>query len=103
MFYNPLKSKCIRIIIVLDILLEKGIRRGSVKYFVGIDLGTSALKLLLVDGYGEIVKTVLRTYSAQYPKSGWSEQNPEDMGASKLPSSGRQEYLQGIINEIMFK
>lgn len=27
----------------------------------------------------------------------------EDMGNSKLPSSGRQEYLQGVINEIMFK
>jgi len=27
----------------------------------------------------------------------------ENMGAPTLPTSGRQEYLQGIINEIMFK
>ncbi len=27
----------------------------------------------------------------------------EDMGAPRLPSSGRQEYLQSILNEIMFK
>jgi len=27
----------------------------------------------------------------------------EDMGAPKLPSSGRQEYLQGVLNSIMFK
>ena len=27
----------------------------------------------------------------------------EDIGAPKLPSSGRQEYLQSILNEIMFK
>ena len=27
----------------------------------------------------------------------------ENMGAPDMPSSGRQEYLQSIINEIMFK
>ncbi len=27
----------------------------------------------------------------------------EDMGAPALPSSGRQEYLQSVVNEIMFK
>jgi len=63
-----------------------------VKYFVGIDLGTSALKLLLVDSYGEIVKTVSRTYSVQYPKSGWSEQNPEDWWQSLL--SGVKELIE---------
>ena len=48
------------------------------KYYIGADLGTSALKLLLVDRCGEIVKTVTRTYSVQYPQPVWSEQNPED-------------------------
>mgnify|MGYP003299937435 CR=1 FL=1 len=27
----------------------------------------------------------------------------EDMGAPALPSSGRQEYLQGVLNEILFR
>ncbi len=48
------------------------------KYYIGADLGTSALKLLLVDHCGEIVKTVSRSYSLSYPNPGWSEQRPED-------------------------
>ncbi len=48
------------------------------KYYIGADLGTSALKLLLVDSFGKIVKTATRSYPVQYPKPAWSEQNPED-------------------------
>lgn len=48
------------------------------KYYIGADLGTSALKLLLVDSCGKIVKTVTRSYPVQYPQPAWSEQNPED-------------------------
>ncbi len=48
------------------------------KYFIGADLGTSALKLLLVDAHGEILKTVSRSYPVCYPKPAWSEQSPED-------------------------
>ncbi len=48
------------------------------KYYIGADLGTSALKLLLVDNTGKIFKTVTRSYPVQYPQPAWSEQNPED-------------------------
>ncbi len=48
------------------------------KYFIGADLGTSALKLLLVDANGEIVNTVVKSYPVEYPNPGWSEQRPED-------------------------
>jgi len=48
------------------------------KYFIGADLGTSALKLLLIDSDKNIIKTVTKSYDVIYPKSGWSEQNPED-------------------------
>jgi sugar (pentulose or hexulose) kinase len=48
------------------------------KYYIGADLGTSALKLLLVDMSGNIVKEVSRTYPVYYPQPSWSEQNPED-------------------------
>lgn len=46
--------------------------------YIGIDLGTSAVKLLLVDGAGNVLKMVSRTYPLFFPNPGWSEQNPED-------------------------
>ena len=46
--------------------------------YIGIDLGTSAVKLLLMDGAGTILRIVSREYPVSYPKPGWSEQNPED-------------------------
>ncbi|MGI6279845.1 MAG: xylulokinase [Acutalibacteraceae bacterium] len=48
------------------------------KYFIGADLGTSALKLLLVRNDGKIVKTVARSYEVSYPAPNRSEQSPED-------------------------
>ncbi len=48
------------------------------KYYIGADLGTSALKLLLVDTEGNIVNTVTKSYDVCFPNPGWSEQNPED-------------------------
>ncbi|MBQ2968431.1 MAG: xylulokinase [Clostridia bacterium] len=48
------------------------------KYYIGADLGTSALKLLLVDENKQIVKTVSKSYEVCYPHPGWSEQSPED-------------------------
>ena len=46
--------------------------------YIGIDLGTSAVKLLLMDGGGNICKIVSREYPLSFPEPGWSEQNPED-------------------------
>jgi xylulokinase len=46
--------------------------------YIGIDLGTSAVKLLLMDSAGKILKIVSREYPIMYPHPGWSEQNPED-------------------------
>ena len=45
-------------------------------YFIGIDLGTSALKLLLVDRQGTVLRTVTREYPLLFPQPGWSEQEP---------------------------
>lgn len=47
------------------------------RYYIGADLGTSALKLLLVDREGNIANEVSREYPVCFPKPGWSEQNPE--------------------------
>lgn len=46
--------------------------------YIGIDLGTSAVKLLLMDGAGAIKHTVSEEYSIYFPKPGWSEQSPKD-------------------------
>ena len=46
--------------------------------YIGIDLGTSACKLLLVSEDGTILNTVTREYPLLFPHSGWSEQRPED-------------------------
>ena len=53
-------------------------------FYIGIDLGTSAVKLLLMDGEGAIKKIVSREYPLSFPRPGWSEQNPEDWRAAVL-------------------
>lgn len=47
------------------------------KTYIGIDLGTSGVKILLVDNKGKILKEVNKEYLVVYPKSGWSEQDPK--------------------------
>ncbi len=46
--------------------------------YVGVDLGTSSVKLLLMDEAGDIKNIAMREYPLYFPKPGWSEQNPED-------------------------
>lgn len=48
------------------------------KYYIGLDLGTSGLKGLLVDRNGKILKEESASYPVYYPQEGWSEQNPEN-------------------------
>lgn len=52
--------------------------------YIGVDLGTSAVKLLLMDGTGKIHKIVSREYPIAFPHPGWSEQNPEDWFAQSM-------------------
>ena len=47
-------------------------------YYIGIDLGTSAIKLLLMEGNGKICNIVSKEYPLSFPNPGWSEQNPYD-------------------------
>ena len=51
---------------------------GICMYYIGIDLGTSAVKLLLMEEDGSIRRIVSREYPLSFPHPGWSEQNPED-------------------------
>lgn len=45
-------------------------------YFIGVDLGTSAMKLLLMREDGRICSVVSRPYPLSMPRPGWSEQEP---------------------------
>lgn len=47
-------------------------------YYIGVDLGTSAVKLLLMEGNGKIANVVSKEYPLYFPNPGWSEQKPED-------------------------
>ena len=44
--------------------------------YIGIDLGTSACKFLLVDEAGQVQNTVTKEYPLSFPHPGWSEQDP---------------------------
>ena len=61
---------------------------------IGIDLGTSAVKLLLVSGEGKVVRSVSRSYPLEFPQPGWSQQNPQDWWDAIL--DGIPELVAGI-------
>ncbi len=61
--------------------------------YIGIDLGTSAVKLLLMNTEGKILNTVSKEYPLYFPHPGWSEQNPEDWFEQTV--EGVRELLKG--------
>ena len=61
--------------------------------YIGIDLGTSAVKLLMMDETGAIKKIVSREYPLSFPHPGWSEQEPEDWYRETI--EGLRELLDG--------
>ena len=69
----------------------RGIKGGHHMLYIGVDLGTSAVKLLLMDGAGHIEKIVSKEYPIYFPHPGWSEQNPEDWFAQTM--DGLKELL----------
>ncbi len=62
--------------------------------YIGIDLGTSACKLLLVDGSGTVLSEVTKEYPLSFPHPGWSEQNPDDWW--RAVTEGIPELLRGF-------
>ena len=70
--------------------------------YVGVDLGTSSVKLLLMDEAGDIKSIVTREYPLYFPKPGWSEQNPEDWysalvdGVKELTKDCDKSQIDGI-------
>lgn len=69
--------------------------------FIGIDLGTSSVKLILVDKNGNLKRTVSRSYELIIPQPSWSEQDPnawihQSIDALKELVVGYESNIQGI-------
>lgn len=63
-------------------------------YYIGVDLGTSAVKLLLMEGNGKIANVVSKEYPLYFPNPGWSEQKPEDWWTAVM--EGLKELTEGF-------
>ena len=66
--------------------------------YVGIDLGTSSVKLILVDKLGHIHRSVVKKYDVIMLKESWSEQNPNDWYRQTLV--GLKELISGLEDSI---
>lgn len=70
--------------------------------YIGVDLGTSAVKLLLMDEGGRILNIVSEEYPLYFPNPGWSEQSPADWyektiaGIDKLLDGADRSKVAGI-------
>lgn len=49
----------------------------SQQYVIGIDIGTSGCKTLIIDGNGQVVARAMEEYPLSTPQPGWSEQDPK--------------------------
>lgn len=61
--------------------------------YIGVDLGTSSVKMILCDKNGTVLKSVSREYPIYFPREGHSEQNPEDWYTATI--EGLKELTQG--------
>ena len=63
-------------------------------YFIGIDIGTTSVKILAIDERGSVVRAISKDYPIYFPKPLWSEQNPEDWWHQTV--NGLKELLDGL-------
>lgn len=70
--------------------------------YIGVDLGTSAVKLLLMNEKGGIENIVSKEYPLEFPHPGWSQQKPEDWwdktveGLKELTAKADKSKIAGI-------
>lgn len=63
-------------------------------FYIGVDLGTSAVKLLLMDEKGNILNVISKEYPLYFPNPGWSEQPPEAWYEKSV--EGIKELIAGV-------
>jgi xylulokinase len=66
--------------------------------YIGVDLGTSGVKLILVNKNGRIIRTVTRNYDLIIVKPSWSEQDPNIW--YKQTIDGLKELVHGYERQI---
>ena len=71
-------------------------------YFIGIDLGTSSIKLILTDSQGRVIREAGRDYGLLQPAPGWKEIRPEtwwealEESMKELLKGGEGSQVEGI-------
>ncbi|MBT6957451.1 MAG: xylulokinase, partial [Opitutae bacterium] len=81
-------------------------------YLIGIDVGTSSTKAILINDSGQVIKTVAPEYDFHTPKPLWAESNPldwwtatiaaiksllDDIDASKIVGLGLTGQMHGLV------
>lgn len=89
-YYHETKS----LITLVACCRQAGAMERKDMLYIGIDLGTSAVKLLLMDEKGKVRNIVSREYPLYFPNPGWSEQKPEDWYEQTM--EGIRELLTGF-------
>lgn len=65
-------------------------------YVIGVDLGTSAVKTVLVNREGKVAFEASEAYPLHQPKAGYSEQNPEDWVEQTIVSLRKLLEVSGV-------
>jgi len=69
------------------------------KYIMGIDVGTSGVKCIIIDEYGQVAASDTQSYPLSTPQNGWSEQEPADWWRGTLDAIKNVVKQSGISNE----
>lgn len=71
-------------------------------YYIGVDLGTSSMKMILMDHSGSIKESISESYELYFPQPTWSEQNPVDWwlafkeGINKITKTISKDEIKGL-------
>lgn len=66
------------------------------QYLIGIDIGTSATKTILMDEEGKVIAQASKEYPLYQPDNGWAEQDPEDWRNAVLSTVKKVVTASGI-------
>ncbi len=67
------------------------------KYLLGVDIGTTGSKVVLIDEEGRVINNITNEYPINVPEPGWSEQNPCDWWKATIKS------IRGVIQKSRIK
>ena len=70
-------------------------------YTVGLDIGTSGARAIVVDARGKVVASGTATYPISHPRPLWSEQDPNDWWEGAQQAVGTAVASSGVANEVV--